>query len=94
MQRCRLEEGLKSLPDINIQEEESGGGDLCFGVECEDREWQGREVRFLVKRGNKIYSQKNKNKKIKSTMWMRKNINENKEIRHRLDYEDYFRMDS
>lgn len=28
------------------------------------------EVRFLVKRGNKIYSQKNKNKKIKSTMWM------------------------
>ena len=67
---------------------------MRFGVGCEDREWQGREVRFFVKRGNKIYSEKNKNKKIKSTMWMRKNINENKEIRHRLDYEDYFRMDS
>lgn len=48
-------------------------------------------VRFLGKRGNKIYSEK---KKIKSSVWMRKDINENKEIRHGLDYEDYFRMDN
>ena len=64
---------------------------MCFGVGCEDREWPGREVRFLGKRGNKIYSEKNK---IKSSVWIRKDINENKEIRHRLDYEDYFRMDN
>ena len=64
---------------------------MCFGVGCEDTEWQGRDVRFLVKRGKKIYSEKNE---IKSTMCMRKKYNENKEIRHRLDCEDYFRMDS
>ena len=62
---------------------------MCFGVGCEDREWQGRDVRFLVKRRNKIYSEKNKKYNVHEEKY-----NENKEIRHRLDCEDYFRMDS
>lgn len=63
---------------------------MCFGVGCEDREWQGRGLGSWVKEGTKSIQKK----KIKSSVWMRKDINENKEIRHGLDYEDYFRMDN